>query len=114
MSTFLRVSKPLTLNASLLTCVTDHVKHIVTGGFWNNPSVGKWVKAGLAITEYINNHSHQCYLLGFPSGKSPKVGKYFLSVHGMSSNSLTFSRSAVHLLTHRNANIKPEIIPLVI
>ena len=101
-------------DACQLFAAQDHVKHIVTGGFWNNPLVRKWVKAGPAITEYINNHPHQCRLLGFPSGESPKVGKYLSSVHGMSSNPLTFSGGAVHLPTHKNASGKPEIIPPVI
>ena len=66
-------------DACQLFVAQDHVKHIVTGGFWNDPLVKKWVKAGPAITKYINNHPHQCCLLGLPSGESPEVGKCLVS-----------------------------------
>ena len=58
-----------------LFAAQDHVKHIVTGGFWNDSSAKKWVKAGPAVIRYINNHPHQCRLLGFPTGESPVAGK---------------------------------------
>ena len=101
-------------NACQLFAAQDHVKHVVTGGFWNDPLVGKWVKAGPAIIKYINDHPHLCCLLGFPSGESPEVGKYLRSVHSMSSGPLTFYGGAVHLAIHKNANRKLEITPPVI
>ena len=55
-------------DACQLFVAQDHVKHVVTGRFWNDPSVGKWVKAGPAITKYLNDHPCQYRLLGFSSG----------------------------------------------
>ena len=69
-------------DACQLFAAQDHVKYIITGRFWNDPLVGKWVKAGPAITKYLNNHPCQYYLLSFPSGESPVVDKpLVISVH---------------------------------
>ncbi|KAF8833805.1 hypothetical protein BDN67DRAFT_992780 [Paxillus ammoniavirescens] len=60
------------------TCQTfaeqDNVKHIITGGSWHDPTTKKWEKAGPGVLEYINEHPHQCKLLGIPDMTSGEVG----------------------------------------
>ncbi|KIJ13255.1 hypothetical protein PAXINDRAFT_81387 [Paxillus involutus ATCC 200175] len=42
----------------------DAVKHIVTGGFWLDPQVKKWVRAAKNIRMYLAQHLEQARLLG--------------------------------------------------
>lgn len=94
-----------------LFAAQDHVKHIVTGGFWNDPLAKKWVKAGPTIIRYINDHPHQCHLLGFPTGEPPVAGTRLVSQTVL--YMLMFPEGAVHLPTRKNANGNWETIPPV-
>ena len=61
-------------DACQLFAEQDNVKHVVTGGFWYDSIMGKWVKAGPNIIKYFDEHPHQRRLLGFPSLAPPEVG----------------------------------------
>lgn len=44
----------------------DDVKHIVTGGFWLDPNTQSWVRAGIHVRTYMNDHPAQRRLMGIP------------------------------------------------
>ena len=45
----------------------DIVKHIATGGFWYNPSLEQWVRAGDAIRAHMLDHPEHMQLLAIPN-----------------------------------------------
>lgn len=42
----------------------DIIKHIATGGNWYDNAVGKWVKGGSEVVQYLVEHQVQARLLG--------------------------------------------------
>ncbi|KAG1844796.1 hypothetical protein DFJ58DRAFT_717578 [Suillus subalutaceus] len=56
------------LNAPRDTCRgfahQDIIKHIVTGGYWYDNKVSKWVRGGVQILGYLDEHPEQARLLG--------------------------------------------------
>lgn len=44
----------------------DDVKHVVTGGFWLDPNIQRWVQAGASVQSYMNDHLEQRRLMGIP------------------------------------------------
>ncbi|KIK24423.1 hypothetical protein PISMIDRAFT_98570, partial [Pisolithus microcarpus 441] len=42
----------------------DFVKHILTGGFWYEPRVQKWVHAGPVVLNFLSEHREHAKLLG--------------------------------------------------
>lgn len=39
------------------------IKHIVTGGFWFEPQLKRWVHAGNAVAQYLNDHPEQGHMM---------------------------------------------------
>ncbi|KAI5995587.1 hypothetical protein EDD15DRAFT_2134054, partial [Pisolithus albus] len=42
----------------------DFVKHILTGGFWYEPRVQKWVRAGPVVQDFLSDHQEHARLFG--------------------------------------------------
>ncbi|KAF8428888.1 hypothetical protein L210DRAFT_3327899, partial [Boletus edulis BED1] len=57
-------------DACRLFAEQESVKHIVTGGYWRDPTTRRWVNAGPTVLRYISEHPHQRRFLGFPEIKS--------------------------------------------
>lgn len=55
----------------------DIVKHIVTGGYWYDEGVKRWVHAGKDISSYSNTHPEVCQFLGLPRSSEKPVGQSF-------------------------------------
>ena len=53
----------------------DHVKHIVTGGYWQDRSTKKWVCASLCIMNHILENPVHVALIGLPTTKLKQPGK---------------------------------------
>jgi len=55
----------------------DTVKHIATGRYWYDPTVKKWVCAGVQVLCYLDEHPEQARLLGIlnSSHNPPIPGK---------------------------------------
>jgi len=67
----------------------DIVKHIVTGGYWYDERVKRWVHAGKDITTYLDAHPEVCQLLGLPRSSEKPIGESSLAIYTYSNNKLT-------------------------
>jgi len=54
----------------------EGVRHVVSGGYWRDPTTRKWANAGPSVLQYISEHPHQHHFLGFPDIKSNQAGKF--------------------------------------
>ncbi|KAH7928239.1 hypothetical protein BV22DRAFT_974816, partial [Leucogyrophana mollusca] len=53
----------------------DIVKHIATGGYWQDGSSGKWVRGGKDVLSYLGENPAQARLLGLLPGDPPTPGE---------------------------------------
>ena len=53
----------------------DAVKHIVTGGYWKDPTTMKWVRAGDRVLEYMDKNPEQRLLIGLSTTEPKSIGK---------------------------------------
>lgn len=57
----------------------EMVKHIVSGGYWLDPNLKKWVQAGLGVLEHFRDHPEHQRLLGVPRSEEKSCGEHFLN-----------------------------------
>ncbi|KAG1851927.1 hypothetical protein F4604DRAFT_1883535 [Suillus subluteus] len=56
----------------------DIIKHIATSGYWFDSVRKKWVRAGDAVVNYLDEHPEQARLLGIHLQEPPVTGNVFI------------------------------------
>jgi hypothetical protein len=56
----------------------DIIKHIATGGYWFDSVRKKWIQAGDAVLNYLDEHPEQARLLGIHIREPPVTGNVFI------------------------------------
>lgn len=61
----------------------DLIKHVISGGYWYERSVQKWVHAGPTVLRFVHEHPEQARLLGFKMDRDlegSEAGKNYFAV----------------------------------
>ncbi|KAI6021802.1 hypothetical protein BKA83DRAFT_4055361 [Pisolithus microcarpus] len=66
----------------LVSYFTFPISHILTGGFWYEPRVQKWVHAGPVVLNFLSEHREHAKLLGIkvPDEDTPNTSGYITRV----------------------------------
>ena len=51
----------------------DIVKHVISGGFWHEPSLQKWVQAGPAVLTFLETYPDYAKLLGIKAADDDEL-----------------------------------------
>ncbi|KAI6138558.1 hypothetical protein BKA82DRAFT_158153 [Pisolithus tinctorius] len=82
----------------------DQVKHILTGGFWYEPRLQKWVQAAPAVLDFLSEHPEHARLLGI---KFHQGTGHITRIKG--TNGKTEISKAVHWKTTQCAQIDASL-----